>query len=73
MEVDFVPDRFAEAARAAGFPAAHIHDAAYSMKTAVYIARRLAKRTAAWLRPKPVRLLPNDCRQKWKKVSKYSL
>ena len=41
--------RFAEAARAAGFPAAHIHDAAYSMKTAVYIARRLAKPPAVVL------------------------
>ena len=41
--------RFAEAARAAGFPAAHIHDAAYSMKTAVYIAARLAKPPAVVL------------------------
>ena len=41
--------RFAEAARAEGFPAAHIHDAAYSMKTAVYIAARLAKPPAVVL------------------------
>ena len=41
--------RFADAARAAGFPGEHIHDAAYSMKTAVYIARRLAKPPAVVL------------------------
>ena len=41
--------RFHKEACAAGFPAEHIHDAAYSMRTAVDIAYRLAKPPAVVL------------------------
>ncbi len=41
--------RFAAAAQAAGFPQEHIHDGAYSLKTAVHIAHRLAKPPAVVL------------------------